>query len=61
MTSPHLPKHDIRFVEARGVRYLHEEDVKQYLLSLAAGEEMDVRNRLSAAAKNLVNGVPRAR
>ncbi len=55
MTHPPLQKQDIRFVEVRGVRYLRGEDVKQYLLTIAASEETDTRNRLSIAAENLVN------
>lgn len=44
---------DMRFIEVRGVRYLHAEDVVEFIAELGATEETDVRNRLNEAARNI--------
>lgn len=54
-----LENFQIRFVEVRGVRYLRAEDVRQYILAIAASEVVDVRNRLAEAAENLMSGPDR--
>lgn len=44
----------IRYVVRGGVKYLREEDVALYLRGLAATENTDTRNRLNAAADQLL-------
>lgn len=60
--------YNIRLVEPyTTTRYLHQEDVVNYLMELAAGEETDVRERIEAAAsilgsvcsKNAINNAPK--
>jgi len=48
-----VEKIDFRLVRANGSIYLRKEDVIEYLLWLAAGEETDTRNRLEEAAKKI--------
>lgn len=49
------PKFIFRFIDGRNARYLHAADVAAFIRELAGGEETDVRNRLNAAADNLVH------
>jgi hypothetical protein len=43
----------VRYVVVRGVRYLHVDDVAEFIREAGGGEETDVRNRLTEAAHNL--------
>ena len=52
-TAPVEPKARLRFVEVRGARYLHIDDVSAFVRELGGGEETDVRNRLNEAADRL--------
>jgi len=48
-----IDKKNLRYVVVRGVRYLHVEDVADFLRDLGATEAADVRNRLDTAARNM--------
>lgn len=55
--------YSIRFIEPYptynpGILYLHQKDVVNYLMELAAGEETDTRERIEAAA-SILGGVCR--
>ncbi len=49
------PPFQFRFVEIRGARYLHLEDVAAFIRELGGGEETDVRNRLKEAAHRIAS------
>lgn len=44
---------NIRYVMVHGVKYFRQEDMVNFILELASGEEVDVRNRLTEAVTTL--------
>ena len=44
---------NVRFVVIRGVRYLHVDDVADFIREIGGAEETDVQRRLNEAANNL--------
>ena len=47
---------NLRYVTIRGVRYLHVDDVAEFIREIGGTEETDVRRRLEEAANNLKTG-----
>ena len=48
------PPFQFRYVEVRGTRYLHVDDVAAFVRELGGSEETDVRTRLLKAASNII-------